>query len=120
MSLVTGLRTVVASVGTDWKGTEGTFRGQESSASYLVYWLHRHMKIHQLRNAFTVCKIWASLVAQLEKNPPEMQETLIRSLGWEYPLEEGKATHCSILAWRIPTDRGAWRATVHGITKSWT
>ena len=96
MSLVTGLRTVVASGGTDWKGTEGTFRGQESSASYLVYWLHRHMKIHQLRNAFTVCKIWASLVAQLEKNPPEMQETLVQFLHREDPLEKGMATHSSI------------------------
>ena len=44
----------------------------------------------------------ASLVAQLVKNPPAMQETLVRSLGWEDPLEEGMATHSSILAWRIP------------------
>ena len=43
-----------------------------------------------------------SLVAQLVKNPPEMQETWVRSLGWEDPLEKGKATHSSILAWRIP------------------
>ena len=41
-------------------------------------------------------------------------------LGWEDPLEEGMATHSSILAWRIPKDRGAWQATVHGVTKSWT
>ena len=45
---------------------------------------------------------WASLVAQLVKNPPAMQETWVRSLGWEDPLEKGKATHSSILAWRIP------------------
>ena len=44
----------------------------------------------------------ASLVAQLVKNPPAIQETWIRSLGWEDPLEKGKATHSSILAWRIP------------------
>ena len=44
----------------------------------------------------------ASLAAQLVKNPPAMQETLVRSLGWEDPLEEGMATHSSILAWRIP------------------
>ena len=43
-----------------------------------------------------------SLVAQLVKNPPAMRETWVRSLGWEDPLEEGKATHSSILAWRIP------------------
>ena len=43
----------------------------------------------------------ASLVAQLVKNPPAMQETWVRSLGSEDPLETGKATHSSILAWRI-------------------
>ena len=43
-----------------------------------------------------------SLVAQLVKNPPAMQETWVWSLGWEDPLEKGKATHSSILAWRIP------------------
>ena len=48
-----------------------------------------------------------------------MRETWVRSLGWEDPLEEGMATHCSILAWRIPMDRGAWRTTVHGIAKCW-
>ena len=45
---------------------------------------------------------WAFLVTQLVKNPPVMQETWVRSLGWEDPLEKGKATHSSILAWRIP------------------
>ena len=45
---------------------------------------------------------WASLVAQMVKNPPTMQETWVRSLGWEDLLEKGKATHSSILAWRIP------------------
>ena len=45
---------------------------------------------------------WASLVAQLVKNPPAMQETWVPSLGWEDPLEKGKATHSNILAWRIP------------------
>ena len=45
---------------------------------------------------------WASLVAQLVKNLPAMQKTCVRSLGWEDPLEKGKATHTSILAWRIP------------------
>ena len=43
-----------------------------------------------------------------------------QSLGWEDPLEEGMATHSSILAWRIPMDIGAWRATVHGVAKSQT
>ena len=45
---------------------------------------------------------WVSLVAQLVKNLPAMQETRVQSLGWEDPLEKGKATHSSILAWRIP------------------
>jgi len=45
---------------------------------------------------------WASLGAQMVKNPPTMPETWVRSLGWEDPLEEGMATHSSILAWRIP------------------
>ena len=45
---------------------------------------------------------WASLVAQLVKNQPAMRETWVRSLGWEDPLEKGKATYSSILAWRIP------------------
>jgi len=54
------------------------------------------------------------------KNPPAMQETCVQSLGWEDPLEEGRATHSSILAWRIPTDRGVWQAIVHGVARSWT
>ena len=45
---------------------------------------------------------WASLVAQLVKNPPAMQETSVQSLGWEDPLERGTAIHSSILAWRVP------------------
>ena len=57
------------------------------------------------------------------KNPPPMQKMQeiprIQSLGQD-PLEEGMATHSSILALENPTDRGAWWATAHGITKSWT
>ena len=45
---------------------------------------------------------WAPLVVQLVKNLPAMRETWVQSLGWEDPLEKGKATHSSILAWRIP------------------
>jgi len=47
----------------------------------------------------------ASLVAQQVKNPPAMQETQVQSLGWEDPLEDGMATHSSILAWRIKPGR---------------
>ena len=56
---------------------------------------------------------WASLISQSVKNPPAVQETPVQFLGWEDPLEKGKATHSSILAWRNP-----W--TVHGLTKSGT
>ena len=48
------------------------------------------------------CGIWAFLVAQTVKNLPAIQETWAQSLGWEDPLEKEKATHSSILAWRIP------------------
>ena len=44
----------------------------------------------------------------------------VGALGWEDPLEEGMATHSNILAWKIPMDRGAWQATVHGVSKSGT
>ena len=54
------------------------------------------------------------------KSLPAMQETQIRSLSWEDPLEKNMASHSSILAWRISTDRGAWWATFHGIAKSQT
>ena len=61
--------------------------------------------------------VLASLVAQTIKNPSAVQETWVRFLGWEDLLEEDMTTHSSI-AWRIPMDRGAWRAAVHGVTKS--
>ena len=64
------------------------------------------------------CFLRASLVAQLVNNPPAVWKTWVLSLGWEEPLEEDMATHSSILAWRIPMDRGAWQATVHGVTES--
>ena len=60
------------------------------------------------RVALTYIHYQAFLVAQLVKNPPAMQGTWVQSLGWEDPLKEGVATHSSILAWRIPMDRGAW------------
>ena len=49
-----------------------------------------------------------------------MLETWVSSLGWEDPLGEDMATHSSITAWSILTDRGAWQTTVHGVAKSWT
>ena len=62
---------------------------------------------------------WASLVAQMVRNLPTMQETRIWSLSWEDPLEEGMATHSSFLAWRIPwTEEPVGYS--HGVAKSWT
>ena len=55
------------------------------------------------------------LIAQLVKNLATMQESWVRFLGWEDPLEKGKATHSNILAWRIP-----WTMVGHGVTKSQT
>ena len=111
----------------------------------------KHKLESRLMGEMSITSDYASLVTQLTKNPPAMQETLaqflgqenpqrrdrlptpvflgfsvvknlpamqvtwVRSLGWEDPLEEETATHSSILAWRIPMDRGAWRATVHGV-----
>ena len=57
-------------------------------------------------------------MAQMVKNPPAMQETLVQSLGWEDPLEKGMATRSSVLAWRSPMVREAWQVTVHRVTKS--
>ena len=54
------------------------------------------------------------------KNLPAMRETWVQSLSWKDPLEEDMATHSSILAWRIPTDREAWQAIVHGVAKNRT
>ena len=63
---------------------------------------------------------WTSLLAQMVKSLPAMQETWVQPLGWEDSLEKGMATHSSVLAQRIFMDRGAWRATVYGVAKSRT
>ena len=64
--------------------------------------------------------LWAPLGAQSVKSPSAMRETWVGSLGGEDPLEEGMATHSSILAWRLPMDRGAWQASVHRVAQSQT
>ena len=85
-------------------------------------WLSRESKSVETESSLVGALGWggASLVAQKVKNPPAMQETWVQTLGWEDPLEKGTAIHPSILAWRIPMDRGAWQATVHEVAKSWT
>ena len=61
-----------------------------------------------------------SLVAQTVKRLSTMRDTRVRSLGWEDPLEKEMAIHSRTIAWKNPMDRGAWQATVHGVTTSWT
>ena len=63
---------------------------------------------------------WASLVAQLVKKLPAMQEIWVRSLGWEDPLEKGMATPLQYSCLENPMDRGDWWPTVHGVPKSQT
>ena len=67
-----------------------------------------------------ICRTVIERLAQIVKTLPTTWETWVRSLGWEDLLEKGMATHSSILAWRIPIDRGAWRATVHRVANSQT
>ena len=68
--------------------------------------------------------IWASLVAEVVKNPPAKQDTWVRSLGQENPLEKGMATHSSILAWKTPwtEEPGGLQSmgSPWGHKKSWT
>ena len=61
-----------------------------------------------------------ALTAQLVNNLPALQETWVRSLGREDPLEKEMAARSNVLAWRIPMDRGNWRATVRGVAESQT
>ena len=86
---------------------------QEPWVQSLV-WEEKKGQSYPLKNS------WTSLVAQIVKNLPAMQEPWVQSLGQEEPLEECMATLSSILAWRIPMDRGAWWAAVHGVTESQT
>ena len=84
------------------------------------YWQQKQNSANNTHKVSPRCSLKNSLVTWMVKNPPAMQETWVQSLGWEDSLEEGKATHSSILAWRIPMDRGAWRATGYGVAKSQT
>ena len=102
-----------------------------------VHWIFQARILEEVAISFTrrssllrdrICISWVFCigrwilyqVAQLVKNLSATRKTWVRSLGWEDPLMKEMATHSSILAWRIPMDRGAWQATVHGIAKSWT
>ena len=72
------------------------------------------------RTASDTTEATAAAAAQLVKNPPTMQETLVQFLGQEDSLEEGMTTHSSILAWVISWTEEPGRLSVHGVTKSWT
>ena len=91
-------------------------RGAWWAAVYAVAQRWTRLKRLSSSSSSSSSYLRASLVALTVKNPPAVRETWVLSLGWEDPLEEGMATHSSILAWRIPMDRGACQATVHGIT----
>ena len=95
----------------------GSSKKQESSRKYLflLYWLCQSLSLFEppqtlesheenIRWALTEghSAKWIRFVAQMVENLPVMQETQVQSLGWEAPLEKGKATHFRILAWRIP------------------
>ena len=60
---------------------------------------------------------WASLEAQMVKNPSAMRKTWVRFLGWKDQLEMELSTHSGILAWRTHMDRGAWQSIVHGVAR---
>ena len=76
---------------------------------------HTHIYIH------THTYIWASLVAQMVKNLPAVQEPRVQSLGWKDSLEKGIVTHSNQYSClENPMGRGAWQAIVHGVAKSWT
>ena len=77
------------------KGYPLQYSGLENSMDCIIHGVAQSW--HDLTLTFR-----ASLIAQMVKNPPAMRETWVRSLGWKDPLEKGKATHSSILAWRIP------------------
>ena len=84
-------------------------------------WLLEIFKLYmQLTFAALILFLLASAVTQMVKNLPAMRETQVQSLGQEDPLEKGMATCSSTIAWRSSMDRGAWWATVHGVTKSQT
>ena len=97
-----------------------------NSGNYGLYWTgaenHTQTLAFLLGTFYQeLIQSWACLVTQRVKNPPAVQETWIWSLSWGDPLEEGMAIHSSILAWRIPTDRGAPQATVPRVaeTRAW-
>ena len=82
---------------------------RETAVGVAMVVIQLHVVMHETTRMFTdntvspsVSGEWASLVAQPVKSPPAVQETWVRPLDWDDPLEKGKATHSSILAWKVP------------------
>ena len=84
---------------------------------YWTYWVWRLLFVQFCIKRYYLFKYWASLVVQMVKYLPVVQETQVRSLGWEDPLEKEIATYSSTPAWKVPWMK---EATVHGVTRSWT
>ena len=90
---------------------------------FVIDWLvWEQLFFWEVQENFTVCiqHQRAPQVAQQLRVCLPVQETRVWSLGQEDPLEKEMTTQSNILAWRIPLGRGAWRGTVHGVTKCWT
>ena len=83
-------------------GAIPTYTPNDSARDSLLSHSHQHLVVLVFLKIAILTDIWASLVAQLVKNPPVMWETWVRSLGWEDPPEKGRTTHSSILTWGIP------------------
>ena len=88
-------------------------KAKQRYISFLLLYFPLHMTI-------SFPGLWSSLVAQMVKNLPAKRETRVRSLGWEDPLAKGNGSSLWYSCLENPMDRGAWRATVHAVAKSWT
>ena len=100
------------------------------SEAYITVQINTHAHTHTHTQTHITCNTvyknfylillhkWASLVSQMVKNLSAMQETWVQSLGWEDPLEEGMATHSSILVVEAPWTEEPGRLTVHGVAES--
>ena len=105
-------------IGQRWRLCNSVIKLKATEVYALNMWILCHVNCTSIKLIWI--NSWASLVAQMVKNPPAMWETWVQSLGWEDPLEKEMATHSSVLAWRILIDRGAWWATINGVKRSQT
>ena len=104
-----------------WKGHKDTFSKSKQELGRKTWgWIYLLDFSHILfQNLKIIITEMSHLVAQMVKNLPAMQETWVRFLGWENPLEKGMATCSSILAWRIPRTEELGRVRSMGFAKSW-